>query len=73
MGGFVTDSQKRTWTKPVVTQFESIDHLREHLQGKATMDGIAAIEALVDGLRRQGCSLPEGESRPDKIAAGRRA
>jgi hypothetical protein len=69
----VTDSQKRAWAKPMVTQFESIDHLREYLQGKATMDGIVAIEALVDGLRSEGCSLPDGERRPHKIAAGRGA
>ena len=69
----MTESQKRAWAKPVITQFESIDHLREHLQSKATIDGVVAIEALVDQLRSQGCSLPDSESRPDKIAAGRRA
>lgn len=69
----MTDSQKRTWAKPMVTQFAGIDQLREHLQGKATPDSIAAVERMVDRLRSQGCCLPDGKNRPGKIAAGRRA
>jgi len=69
----VPDSQKRTWAKPVVTQFESTDQMREHLASKATAEGIRAIEDMADRLRSQGCFLPDGEWRPDKIALGRRA
>ena len=73
MGGFVTDSQKRAWVKPVVTKFAGIDELREHLQSNVTGDGVASIEAMLDQLHHHGNALPDHEERPHKITVGRRA
>ena len=55
-------SEKKVWVEPTVARFSSIDELRSHYAVKATPEGLAALDRLIDQIRSDQDS---SDRRPD--------
>ena len=60
--GFVVRSMKKSWTKPVIRTFESLEEAAAYFRDKATVGEKEKVEELLErmrGSRGEGAEQPE--------------